>query len=265
MTGKYLKKIMRSLVATALVQTPLLAQSAVTASNDSGQAQNTLQQKLEQKLEAKRGFRSVKVEAENGVLTLTGTVDLYQQKLNAAKLARKLSHAQNVRNLITVAGANISDDQLAQELAKKLIYVRAGYDNAFDYFAISVKDGVVRVTGEDRTGVGRDEALADLYNQPGVKDVVSEISVAPASPYDDGIRLREARAIYRDPVLSRYAIDPAHPIRIVVENGHVTLYGSVDSKMERSIAGIRANQVFGAFSVDNKLAVKGIPADQLGM
>jgi osmotically-inducible protein OsmY len=64
------------------------------------------------------------------------------------------------------------------------------------------------------------------------------------------------RAIYRDPVLSKYAIDPARPIRIIVDNGHVTLYGSVGTAMDKSLAGIRANQVFGAFSVDNKLTVE---------
>jgi len=52
-------------------------------------------------------------------------------------------------------------------------------------------------------------------------------------------------------------MDPARPIRIVVENGHVTLYGSVDSTMDKQVAGIRANQLFGAFSVDNQLVVEG--------
>jgi osmotically-inducible protein OsmY len=63
------------------------------------------------------------------------------------------------------------------------------------------------------------------------------------------------RAIYRDPVLSRYAIDPALPIRIVVDRGHLSLYGTVASTMDKNIAGIRANQVFGAFSVQNNLQV----------
>jgi osmotically-inducible protein OsmY len=40
-----------------------------------------------------------------------------------------------------------------------------------------------------------------------------------------------------------------------VANGHVTLYGAVDSAMDKNVAGIRAGQVFGAFSVDNKLVV----------
>ena len=65
------------------------------------------------------------------------------------------------------------------------------------------------------------------------------------------------RAIYRDPVLSRYAIDPAKPIRIVVDNGKLSLYGVVGSSMDKQVAGMRASQVFGAFSVQNNLEVAG--------
>jgi osmotically-inducible protein OsmY len=217
---------------------------------------NQIQTTIAHKLAAKNQFSNVTSSVEDGIVTLTGTVDLYQRKLDAAKLARKTASVQGVRNLITVAGPNVPDAQLEQKLATKLRYVREGYDNTFDYFAIGVKDGVVTVEGQDRTGVGRDEALSDIANMPGVKDVVANISVEPTSIFDDGIRLRTARAIYRDPVLSKYAIDPARSIRIIVANGHVTLYGTVDSAMDKTIAGLRANQVFGAFSVQNKLVVE---------
>jgi osmotically-inducible protein OsmY len=63
------------------------------------------------------------------------------------------------------------------------------------------------------------------------------------------------RAIYRYPALQRYAIDPAKPIRIVVDNGHVTLYGVVDTPLDRQVAGNQANSVPGIFSVDNQLIV----------
>jgi len=88
--------------------------------------------------------------------------------------------------------------------------------------------------------------------------------VEPVSPMDDGLRLRTARAIYHDSVLSKYAVDPAQPIRIIVDNGHITLYGSVDSNMDKTVAGMRANQIFGAFSVENKLVV-GNDSNQTGM
>jgi hypothetical protein len=79
--------------------------------------------------------------------------------------------------------------------------------------------------------------------------------VAPTSIFDDDIRVRTLRALYRDPVLGRYATDPAAPIRILVDNGHVTLYGTVDNPMDKQIAGVRANSVFGVFSVQNNLSV----------
>ena len=250
---------MGGMLAVGLLSATLAAQTSAATRYD-----NQIQTTVTQKLTAKTQFRDVKSRVEDGIVTLTGTVDLYQRKLDAAKLARKTANAQGVRNLITVAGPTISDAELEQKLARKLRYVRVSYDNTFDYFAVGVKDGVVTVEGADRTGVGRDEALADIANMPGVKDVVSSISIEPVSLFDDELRLRAARVIYRDSVLSKYAIDPAHPIRIIVENGHVTLYGSVDSTMDKNVAGIRANQLSDAFSVDNKLVVEG-KANQQGM
>lgn len=243
------RKVAGSLLALGLIAGMAVAQ-APAARYD-----NSIQTAVMQKFASKAKFSAVQSSVEDGIVTLTGTVDLYQTKLDAAKTARKTSHATGVRNLITVAGPNVPDSMLEQKLATKLRYVRVGYDNTFDYFALGVKDGVVTIEGQDRTGVGRDEAMGEIANMPGVKDVVDNVSIEPVSQFDDSIRLRAARAIYRDPVLSKYAIDPARPIRIVVANGHVMLYGSVDSKMDKDIAGIRANQVFGAFSVQNNLVV----------
>jgi osmotically-inducible protein OsmY len=239
-----------ALLAVGLLSLSLAAQTPTAARYD-----NQIQPIITQKLASKSQFSDVKASVEDGIVTLTGTVDLYQHKLDAAKAARKTADVTGVRNLITVAGASLPDAQLEQKLATKLRYVRVGYDNTFDYFALGVKDGVVTVEGQDRTGIGRDEAMADIANMPGVKDVIDNVSIAPVSNFDDEIRLRTLRAIYRDPVLGKYGTDPARPIRIVVANGHVTLYGSVDSKMDKDVAGIRAGGVFGAFSVDNKLQV----------
>src|SRR5580698_1607985 len=233
MNTRSLWKAAGSLLAVGVLGATLLVQNTfaqdVPAKSAAARYDNQIQTKVEQKLAAKKQFGNVRSSVEDGIVTLTGTVDLYQRKLDAAKLAHKTTNVAGVRNLITVAGPNVPDEQLEQKLAKKLTYVRTGYDSTFDYFALNVKDGVVTVEGQDRTGIGRDEALADIANLPGVKDVVNNIGVEPVSQFDDGLRLRAAGMIYRDPVLSKYAMDPARPIRIVIENGHVTLYGVVDS------------------------------------
>jgi hyperosmotically inducible protein len=224
-------------------------------SSSAGRYDADIQARAKQQFASKAQFHSVSASVEDGVVTLTGSVDLYQQKLDAAKKVRKIEHVDGVRNLIAVQGKNVPDAELAAQLDRKIYYDRIGYDNQFNYVTASVKGGVATLSGETRTDVDRDSALSLADYMPGVKDVVNDIRVAPASPFDDDIRIRAMRAIYRDSELGRYASDPALPIRIVVNNGRLSLYGTVESAMDKEMAGMRANQIFGVFSVQNNLEV----------
>ncbi len=246
---KSIFKSLSTLVVVGTLSAGLWAQTIAAARYD-----RDIQAKVTQQLAKKQQFNKVHAATEDGIVTLTGTVDLYQQKLDAAKKVRKLAQVQGVRNRIAVS-TSVPDGELAAQLDRKLYYDRIGYDNPFNFVSVSVKDGVATLNGETRTEVGRDSALGLVNATPGVKDVVNNIKVAPVSNFDDGIRIRALRAIYRDPVLSRYAIDPAAPIRIVVENGKLSLYGVVANNMDKQVAGIRASQVFGVFSVQNHLQV----------
>ena len=234
----------------------LLVLLSVTAMAATGRYDEQIQQAVSRKIHDAKQLQSVSSSVEDGIVTLTGTVNLYQDKLDAAKKAKKIAKVTGVRDDIVVAGEAVPDSQLQQKLAKKLAYDRVGYyDNAFNYLALDVKDGVVTINGDTISDVPKDSALAIVARTLGVKDVVDDVTVLPASSFDDSIRVRTARAIYRDSVLGRYASDPADPIRIVVDNGHVTLYGTVESAMDKTIAGMRAGSVPGAFSVENKLVV----------
>jgi hyperosmotically inducible protein len=62
----------------------------------------------------------------------------------------------------------------------------------------------------------------------GIQNVVNKIEVLPPSPMDDQLRLGLFRAICGFPALEKYALGVQKPIRIIVENGHVTLEGVVD-------------------------------------
>jgi hyperosmotically inducible protein len=241
---------------------PLLLAGALSVgvaaqTNSAGRFDSDIEGKVTQQFSQKDAFHNVRASVEDGIVTLTGSVDLYQQKLDAAKKARKQAHVQGVRNLIAVQGKNVTDAELNAQLNRKLYYDRLGYDNMFNFVTASALNGAVTLSGETRTPYDRDSALSIASAMPCVKDVENDIKVSPASNFDDSIRLSATRAIYRDPVLSRYGIDPARPIRIVVDNGHLSLYGVVASKMDKQVAGIRASQVFGVFSVQNNLEVAG--------
>ena len=236
-------------LAVAALSVGLAAQNTAAARYD-----QDIAARVRQQIENKKEFHNLQADVDDGIVTLTGSVDLYQQKLDATKKVKKLARVQGVRNLIDVS-SSVPDAQLQAQLDRKLYYDRIGYDNLFNYVTASVKDGVVTLSGQTRTDVGRDSAV-DLTNRvAGVKEVVNDIQILPTSNFDDDIRIRALRAIYRDPVLVRYATDPALPIRIVVNNGKLTLYGVVESAMDKNIAGIRASQVFGAFTVQNNLEV----------
>lgn len=243
-------------VATVAATLALLVLLSMTAMASTGRYDAQIQQAVSQKIQHAKQMQSVSSSVEDGIVTLTGSVNLYQDKLDAAKKVKKLANVSGVRNQITVAGTTVADAQLQQKLAKKLAYDRVGYrDNAFNYVAVNVKDGVVTLTGDAMWDPPKDSAFAIAARMPGVKEVVNDVKVLPTSMFDDSIRARTARAIYADSVLGRYASDPERPIRIVVDNGHVTLYGSVQSTMDKTIAGMRANSVPGAFSVSNNLVV----------
>ena len=142
---------------------------------------------------------------------------------------------------------------------QKVIHEIRTYPNysVFDNVKIRVDNGNVELFGQ----VSQPYKKADLQRiaarVPGVASVTNDLEVLPLSPFDNRIRLQVARAIYRDPVLSRYGIQAVPPIHIIVDNGHVTLEGIVNTDLEKNVAGIRASGAGLSFGpVVNNLVVE---------
>ena len=256
-----------ALVLTALLAGVISVVPRVSfAAGISGAAGQSGQQDLTGAVKAKLNksqFKNVQASVDaNGIVTLTGSTDLYEYKADAAKRVQKVKGVTGVRDRIAVGGPSISDAKLQDSLVTKLSYDRVGFGNVFDAIGVKVQNGVVTLSGTAHNYPNRDSAIGLVATTPGVKDVIEEISVDPVSPNDDRIRLQVARAVYGFPSLNRYAIDPAKPIRISVQNGNVALYGVVDSQADKNAAGIQANGVPGVFSVKNYLQVAGKPAEK---
>jgi osmotically-inducible protein OsmY len=239
-----MKKVFMFLIAAALVV------PAVFAQNDS-ETQAAVQKAL-----GSSRFKGVQASVQNGVATLTGTVDLVATKINADQKVHHVKGVTAVRNDVEVAGAEISDQQLQQKLQKAITYDLWGnVPIQFQAITVQVQNGVATVGGHAAGPVAAADAIAVVANTKGVKDVMDNIQVDPLSDFDDRIRAQEFRAIYGYPLLNQFAIDPEKPIRIQVANGHVTLYGTVDNQSQKNAAGIQANTVPGVFSVTNQLQV----------
>lgn len=211
-------------------------------------------------LDSKR-LRGLSAKVQNGVVTVTGTVRSFQDKVDAGKkLAKlqKIGEISGVVNQIQVEGPEVSDQVLGQKLANKLsINNLVPERTAFEYVSVSVQNGVVTLTGFLSQPVDKDEVEGIVADMNGVKDMVDHLQVAPLSPNDDRIRRDVFRAIYGYPTFTKYAVNPAKSIRILVLNGNVTLVGVVDNQGDKELAGLRANGVGGAFKVTNNLQVQG--------
>jgi hyperosmotically inducible protein len=205
----------------------------------------------------KSQFNKVSVAVKDGIVTLNGSVDLYQYKADAERRVLKAKGVTAARNLIQVNGPEISDEKLQEQLVDRLSYDRVGYGNVFNAVSVNVSRGTVTLNGHARTYVDRASAVALAATTPGVLDLVDSIDVDPVSIMDDEIRIKVARAVYGDDALRKYAINPAKPIRISVQDGKVALYGVVDNRMDANIAYLRANGVPGVFQVSSHLQVPG--------
>ncbi len=251
------------LLAGALLGLPQMCLGAPARSEPiaQGQDNNTLESAAMAKLK-KSQFKDVKASVDsNGIATLSGTVSLYEYKADAQKRVSGVKGINAVRNEIEVAGPSVSDEQLRQKLGEALAYDRVGYGNVFNAITLQVQDGIVTLGGHAHDYPDRDSAVALASTTQGVKGVIDDVEVDPVSTFDWQTRMAVARAVYGYPSLNKYAIDPAKPIRISVQNGHVELYGMVDSQADKETAYIRANAVPGVFSVKNYLQVANQPSE----
>ena len=147
-----------------------------------------------------------------------------------------------------------SEDRAPRAIRRELVLLpRYG---VFDHLAFRYDRGTVTLLGQVRVGQLKSDAEAAAKSIEGVDTVVNNIEVLPTSPHDDRIRLEAYRAIYRHDALERYAIMAMPPIHIIVKNGHVTLEGIVNSRLDKTLAATQARIVSGVFSVTDNLQVE---------
>ena len=130
------------------------------------------------------------------------------------------------------------------------------YYGVFDHIAFQVDGSNVTLSGKVANSRNKKDAERWVKDIAGVGSVVNNIEILPMSGFDNSIRQQTVRSFYRNGgSLYRYLQEPNPSMRIIVENGRVTLEGYVANRGDYNLANILANGVNGVFSVKNNLIV----------
>ncbi len=194
----------------------------------------------------------VEVVVKDGKAILDGEVESYYARSAAAEDAWAVIGVTDVVNKLDVKYPVeieiMSDEDIASSIDSKLLWNTAIDSTKID---VSVDGGVVELEGAVDAYWKKLRAGTLAMDVSGVIDVKNEVAVVPTDDYVD-------KAIAQDIVDSlerRFTVDEEN-VNVTVENGIVTLTGTVEDYTAYASAENAAELTAGVIDVDNKLYVK---------
>jgi len=237
----------RGRVALAVVC--MLLGSATARADDAAIAH-----KVEERLAKAKVYQAadVRVTVKAGAVTLEGSASRMDAALAAERAARKESKLVTNR-IQVVPEVERKDAEIRKDVESQIL--RYPWYTVYDSIAAGVEDGVVTLSGSVNQPWRKAEIEERVARVGGVKGLVSRIEVQPVSPFDDQLRRQLVRRIYGDERFVQYASWAHPPIRIIVDQGRVTLTGFVGSALEQQLLGHIARGTL-AFAVDNQVRLE---------
>ena len=158
-------------------------------------------------------------------------------------------------SFVTVnAQTNTSSLTDLEKKVRKEILMLPNY-GLFDHIAFEVDGGTVTLYGKTSSLGTMKSAERRVKKIPGVIEVVNKIDELPPSSFDTRIRRQVVREFVRTGGVYPYIAGVNPQVRIIVENGRVTLEGYVPNKGTANLMFLLANRVPGTFKVTNNLVV----------
>jgi osmotically-inducible protein OsmY len=190
----------------------------------------------------------VAVTVHNGVVTLTGFVRSYMQRLQAEDDAKRVAGVVAVANDLEVRLPNI-DERPDPEIARDAIErIKSELPYAWDKIRVLVKNGWLTLEGEAEWNYQRERAEEAVRRARGIKSVTNSIEVKPhAAPMEIRRKTEEA--------LRRAAEIDASRVTVETNGSEVILRGAVRSWAERREAERAAWWAPGVTKVDNRIII----------
>jgi len=191
---------------------------------------------------------AIAVKADDGDVTLRGTVGSFREKREAANAARRVYGVKRVDNDLKVKIMSDSkrDDAELRGAVIQALLLDSSVPATVD---ATVTDGVVTLTGSADWQFERDEAEFVAGNVLGVIAVVNEISLTTMTPYAGDVQDSIRKAFKRNAKLD------AEAVHVESRDGRVTLSGVVPSWSEHDAAVEAAWAAPGVMAVDDKIVV----------
>jgi len=187
--------------------------------------------------------------AKEGVVTLTGSVEYYAEKMAAEGIAKGVHGVMAVANEIEVLipGAHKRND--AEMAAAALNVLKWDVAVPADHIKVTVRNGWLTLEGNTDWQFQREAAERDVRDLIGVKGVTNQITLKPhVMPSDIKHKIQAA--------FTRSAVIDSQHVGVEVKDGKIMLEGKVRSWAERDEAQKAAWSAPGVSEVVNHLKVE---------
>jgi osmotically-inducible protein OsmY len=212
-------------------------------------------------------FYKIIVNASDGIVTLSGTVDSWQEKQLSEFIAKGVKGVKDITNDIEVSyKTDRSDNEIEEEIIQAMNFdVRI--DNAL--INVAVDQGEVSLSGSVGSAAEKQHAIVKSW-VAGVSRVLSdELEVndwAKNENFRKEVYVKKTDEEIKQAIKDAFLYDPrvySFNPEVSVSNGYVTLRGVVNNLQAKRAAENDARNVLGVFGVNNYLKVRppDIPAD----